>query len=100
MESMFVLAVQVMLCTAIWSQDKFLVINYKNDYWINLCSFFTSLVLHFGCIATVRNGLSMAKFVVFHSEEFKHPIHAFVLALAIMFANIFVATTNLFNSFR
>lgn len=73
MESMFVLAVQVMLCTAIWSQDGFVtsaLTAYKNNYWINLCSFFTTLVLHFGCIATVRNGLTMAKFVVFHSEEF------------------------------
>lgn len=103
MESMFVLSVQVMLCTAIWCQPNFVeeaMTKYKNNYWINLCSFFTALVLHFGCIATVRNGLSMAKFVVFHSEQFKHPIHAFFLALCIMFANVFVATTNLFNSFR
>lgn len=62
--------------------------------------FFTALVLHFGCIATVRNGIQMIKFVVFHSEEFKHPERAFLLGLVIMFANIFVATTNLANSFR
>ena len=42
----------------------------------------------------------MIKFVVFHSEEFKHPIHAFCLGLGIMLANIFVASTNLANSFK
>lgn len=71
-ESMFILSVQVILCIAIWSNKEFTTINYNNDdYFINLCGFFTALVLHFGCINTIRNGMNMIKFAVFHSEEFE-----------------------------
>ena len=57
MESLFILAVQVLLCTAIWCQEGFIDFEHTNDYSMNLCMFFTALVLHFGCIATIRNGI-------------------------------------------
>ena len=89
---------------SIWATDDFInnVVDYRkfhNAYTINLCMFFTSLVLHFGCIATIRNGIQMTRFVTFHTEEFKHPNFAFALGVLIVFANMFVAFTNLMYSF-
>ena len=61
LESLFILSVQAILCIAIWKsqtfEDFFKKPQLVNDYSVNLCLFFTSLVLHFSCIATVRNGM-------------------------------------------
>jgi len=60
--------------------------------------FFTNMILHFPCVAIVRNGIQMCKFVVFHSEEFTNPVEVFILGMLIMIANIMCEMTNAYNS--
>lgn len=60
--------------------------------------FFTNLALHFGAIPIVRNGILMCRFVVYHSDELKHPHSIFILGCLIMIVNIFCASTNMYNS--
>lgn len=95
----------MVLCISIWaSEDYFASVldikKFSNLYTIHLCMFFTSLVLHFGVIATIRNGIQMARFVIFHSEEFKHPNFAFALGVLIVVTNMIVALTNIFYLFE
>jgi len=35
--------------------------------------FFSCLILHFSTIPSVRNGIMMMKYVVFHYDEFENP---------------------------
>ena len=42
----------------------------------------------------------MCKFVIFHSEEFKHPGYAFFLGALISMTNIFVEITNILYSLQ
>ena len=62
--------------------------------------FFTNYVLHFSCISTIRNGIQMCHFVVYHSEEFNNPMAAFSLGFLIITANVFCAITNMAQSFK
>ena len=57
--------------------------------------FFTNLVLHMSCIATIRNGINMCMFVVFHMEEFDNPSGAFILGVLLVLVNILGAVTNM-----
>jgi hypothetical protein len=84
----------VLLCVLIWIYDKETVV-YKNEFQLNLCMFFTTLVMHFSCIATIRNGINMCKHVVYHADEFQNPLLAFWLGMSIVVANIFCAITNM-----
>lgn len=92
-ECFFLIAVQVLLCILILIYDSNSV-AFHNNFELNLCSFFTSLVMHFSCIATIRNGMDMCKFVVYHSKEFNNPKMAFSLGMLIILANMFCAFTN------
>jgi hypothetical protein len=98
-ESLFIIAVQVLLCVLIWAYDS-VKIEFRNDFSLNLCMFFTNLVLHFSCISTIRNGIHMCKFVVYHSEEFNNPSAAYLLGILIIMANIFCAITNMVQSMK
>ena len=71
-----------------------------NIYTVNLTMFFTNLALHFGCLATIRNGIQMAKHVIFHKEEFDNPYGAFALGILIVLANMLCATTNMLHSLQ
>jgi hypothetical protein len=62
--------------------------------------FFTSLVLHFSCIATIRNGINMIKFVIFHKEEVDNPNGAFFLGVLIVLVNILCAITNMLEAMQ
>ena len=97
MEALFILSIQGILCTAIWTSDSFFAhgLKFHNDYQINLCLFFTAMVLHFSCVATIRNGIDMCRFVVYHSEEFRHPGYALLLGITIIQVNFFCEVTNL-----
>ena len=57
--------------------------------------FFTSLVLHLSCIATIRNGINMCMFVIFHYDEFDNPTGAFILGVLLVLVNILGAVTNM-----
>lgn len=72
--------------------------EYKTDYALCLCLYFSCMILHFGSIYTIRNGILMTKYVIYHSEEFDHPWSAFLLGVFVVFVNIFCELTNLFNS--
>ena len=98
-ESLFIIAVQVLLCVLIWTYDM-VEIKFINDFSLNLCMFFTNLVLHFSCISTIRNGIHMIKFVVYHSEEFNNPMAAFSLGMFIIMANVLCAVTNMAQSMK
>jgi hypothetical protein len=57
--------------------------------------FFTNLVMHFSCIATIRNGIDMCRHVVYHSDEFRNPKSAFMLGMCIVLTNWLCAITNM-----
>ena len=56
--------------------------------------FFTNMILHFSVLATIRNGIIMCKFIVFHSEEFDNPVEVFIFAFGVVFCNILGQFTN------
>ena len=94
-ESLFVLAVQAIFCFSIlgdidWQQVQ----QYERSFSLNLVLFFTSFVLHFASIATIRNGIQMCRFTVFHYDQFQHPLAAFTLGLLVIFVNILCELTN------
>ena len=62
--------------------------------------FFTNLVLHFSCIATIRNGINMIKFVIFHKNEFDNPSGAFILGVMLVIVNILCAITNMLEAMQ
>lgn len=57
--------------------------------------FFTCLILHFGSVMTIRNGVNMCMYVTYHSDNFESPSVAFFLGFMTIFANAFASTTNL-----
>jgi len=57
--------------------------------------YFTNLVLHFSCIGTIRNGISMSHYVLFASEEFENPVGAYILGILLVITNITCALTNM-----
>ena len=65
---------------------------------IQLCIFFTNMILHFPCVAIVRNGIQIMKFVFFNSEEFSNPVEEFILGFLIMAANILREMKNAISS--
>ena len=70
-ESLFLLFVQTFFCIAvIYNIELNIIFKYELDPTLNLCLYFTSLILHFSTIYTIRNGIIMMKFVVYHSDEF------------------------------
>jgi len=62
---------------------------------MNMSLFLVVLALHFSIATTVRNGIQMCKFVVFHHDEFKNPILAFILGVAIILANVLCEIANM-----
>lgn len=100
-EALFLLFIQAFFCYAILTSDEFkweLVLKYQDDYQLQLCLYFSSMILHFGSIYMVRNGITMIKYVIYHSEEFEHPKSAFFLGFLVTCVNILCELTNLFNS--
>ena len=66
-----------------------------HDYQLNLALFFTSMILHFGSVFTIRNGIQLLRYVIYHGEEFSHPISAFTLGLLVVLVNMYCEITNL-----
>jgi hypothetical protein len=96
-ESMFVISIQFILCIAIWSQHT-APIDFQDKFEVNLAMFFTNLVLHYSSIMTVRNGIQMCKYVVYHGEKFQNPGFAFLLGSMLTIANVFCSVTNMYQS--
>jgi hypothetical protein len=58
MEALFLLTIQMVFCIAILNAvvaKK--VYEYEGIFELDLCQFFTALILHFGSIQNVRNGI-------------------------------------------
>lgn len=92
-ESLVLVAIQVIFCLSIFGSGE-VEPKYTYDYFPNLAMFFTNMVMHYGCIAIIRNGISMCKYVVFHFEEFSNPVETFMLGIFIMIGNMFCEITN------
>lgn len=95
-ESFFIITIQALLCCLVLVYGEFRgKLVYHNKFEVNLTMFFTVLVLHFSCIATVRNGINMCRFVIFHREEFDNPKGALGLGFVIVLVNVLCAITNM-----
>lgn len=98
-ESLFLLFIQTVFSACIIASiEKKKLSEYVFDYQLNLCIFFTTMILHFGSIYTIRNGMQMCKYVVYHWEEFDNPIAAFLLGFLVANVNIFCAMANIMQS--
>ena len=99
-EAMFIMGLQNVFCFSymFYDTDFSELFCYMNDYSVNLCIMFTCLVLHFSCLQTVRNGMNMCKFVIFHSEEFEDPAWAFLLGIIVMYTNVQCELINIINA--
>lgn len=58
--------------------------------------FFSNMIMHFSVLATIRNGITMCKFVVYHSEEFDNPVEMFIFAFMVVLSNVLGQVTNAF----
>ena len=96
-ESLMICAIQVILCVSILRSDA-IQPRFVYDTDVQLCMFFTNLVLHYGCISIIRNGMQMMRFVTFHSEEFSNPVEAFTLGFLVVCSNVLCEVTNCLNS--
>lgn len=54
--------------------------------------------MHFSTIYTIRNGIVMMKYALYHSEEFNKPSAAFLLGVMTFITNCFCGITNLLYS--
>lgn len=55
-----------------------------NNTLLQLCLFFTTLLLHLGNLPLYRSGLNMMKYSLCHPEQFSHPKVAFFLGFIYM----------------
>ena len=102
-ESLFILSVQALLCVLVLIKGawrKTIESPGLNSFQVNLAMFFTNLVLHFSCIATIRNGINMVKFVIYHKNEFDNPVGAFSLGILLVLVNILCACTNMLQAMK
>ena len=78
--AVFLFFIQMVFIVLILQTQTF-DLTYHNDLAVNLCMFFTVLLLHWQCVPEARNGMYMMKYAVVCPEEFNHPIAAFILGL-------------------
>jgi hypothetical protein len=91
-EALFLIFIQIIFCISIISADEEnpdAIESFKKpSIAIQTNIFFSNMILHFSVLATIRNGIYMCKFVVFHPEEFDNPIEMFVFAFLVVFSNM------------
>lgn len=95
--ALFMFAIQMTFIGCIFTMDKF-DLTYKNDMAVNLCLFFTVMLLHWQCIGQARNGIYMMKYAICNSEDFNNPYVAFAMGLIQIFVIITVESLNLMKS--
>ena len=69
--------------------DKEKVLKSDQEWEMNITIFLCMLVLHFASVYTVRHGITMCKYALFHRDEFENPNSAFMLGFAITIINMF-----------
>lgn len=77
--------------------EKF-TLSYKNDKILNLCLFFTVLILHWQCLPEARNGIYMMKYALTEPGKFTHPVTVFCLGLIQLTAVWLTEICNLLKS--
>ena len=100
-EALFLLFIQAFFCIAILTSENFSfkkAFTYKDSFALQLCLYFSCMILHFGSIYTIRNGITMIKYVIYHGEDFDHPKSAFLLGVLVILVNILAEMTNILNS--
>lgn len=73
-------------------------ISYKNNTPLNLCLFFTVLILHWQCLPEARNGIYMMKYALCYPDEFTAPVTVFFLGVIQISAVWLTETCNLLKS--
>jgi hypothetical protein len=73
-------------------------LKYKDSSAVNLCLFFTVLILHWQCLPDARNGIYMMKYALTCPEEFDHPIAAFMMGFLQTITIFLTEICNLFKS--
>lgn len=95
--ALFLFVVQMTFILTIFGMDTF-DLTYKNDLAVNLCLFFTVLILHWQCVPDTRNGIYMMKYALCNPEEFNQPVAAFCLGLMQIVTIILTEVCNLLKS--
>lgn len=95
--ALFLFVVQMTFILTIFGLDSF-DLSYKNDLGVNMCLFFTVLILHWQCVPDARNGIYMMKYALCNPEEFNQPVAAFSLGLMQTVAIILTEVCNLLKS--
>ena len=54
-------------------------VTYKNSTPLNLCLFFTVLILHWFCLPDARSGIYMMKYALCYPDTFNFPVTVFFL---------------------
>jgi hypothetical protein len=95
--ALFLFVIQMTFILTIFSMETF-DLTYKNSLGVNLCLFFTVLILHWQCVPDARNGIYMMKYALCNPEEFNQPVAAFCLGLMQTVGIILVEICNLLKS--
>jgi hypothetical protein len=65
-ECMFILAIQIILFVCLESKALEVHLKYENEFFLQLCLFFCTFVMHTYILATIRNGIQICKYVLYH----------------------------------
>jgi len=79
-KAIFIFIIQMTFIVTILVFEEFDT-RYKNNTAVNLCLFFTVLILHWQCIPEARNGIYMMKYALCCPDEFTKPVAVFFLGL-------------------
>jgi len=80
---MLMFVIQVFFLVMILVYGK-MVFTLYNNVLLQICLFFTTLLLHLGNLGMFRSGFYMMKYSLCHPEEFTHPKIAFMLGFVYM----------------
>ena len=95
--ALFMFIIQMTFIWAVLFNDTYAT-GYKNDTILNLCLFFTVLILHWQCLPEARNGIYMMKYALCNPEEFTHPATVFIIGFLTVTAVWLTEICNLCKS--
>ena len=103
MESCFLLTIQVVFVYAIQVTTNWKdVTTYKGDFGLDVCQFFTTLILHFASVFSVRNGVQMLKGVIYihddHEFKMTHSEAGFFLGVMTCMVNFACQFSNMIGA--
>lgn len=93
----FLYTVQIMFTCVIYMYAG-MKVSVEREPLMHFTLFFTVLILHFTCMPVARDGLAMMKHALLHSDDFDHPISAFMLGFFNLSMMIFAEFVNMMNS--